>query len=1287
MLIKILRFKNSCIQEEQLQILRKTLQSARTVMPYAASPGAAEVLQNFGIITNPFSAALHPHAACKAIENQLLKVVGLSLPKDPVTFYFLKKSKLNALGRNPRIKDIFNNHTMEPRDFARYEPDTVRSQLKAPTTPIVYISDTLHFLKPAFLASLFAENPVVQTVYATIVLPPEAFHRHPSQMPDVYSINYDYGGFQYIPGTHGGGAYHHEFSTLQWLKIRRIRYTSEGNEHWVTAQMLESMGANHLFVFSRGHLLTPRVRTFRKDEYVTLPQLFHPKQHNASKPIGMTFAMQLLMYVKSVKEVTFRDVCAKIRQLIPTNELHRYQPDEIIHMANFFHFVGYRDAICHSPKVMESTWFTEGFHEIRGRIMKFWEKFFGKCEFSQVMEALDWTTFTYSIEPEDIYADVDIEGFGPKTAEGHWTLPEPEDLPGEAEEEVVKEDNTKSDQPPPVATEDCSLPWKNCMHILNSCGFKGDEEQYHQGALIMPISEIRKLPDEPAPEAPAGLIRALEDLRRHAVAVEIDVARGKAYASDVKNNRVGMCTRNETTEWKKNLATRVENSSRTLPVIVIHGAGGSGKSYAIQNFLRRQRKGYDSVGIVLPTVELRADWMAKVPHMRELNFRTYEKALIQPSPATVVMDDYTKFPAGFIEAFVLFHPEVHTLILTGDPRQTSHHETNDQALSAHLPPAHEVYSQYCRYYLNATHRNRKDLANMLGVYSEVEGETRITCSALTMHGWPIIAPSLAKKTCLTELGHRAYSYAGCQGLTTPCVQVLLDNNTALCSQEAMYTTLSRARDAIHFINTGPDSADTWQKLSATPYLKTFLDLTRDQVAARVEVRESAAPEVEAPATHFPVENREMLLEPLKSQLVDKYDRELFDKKHGHTNAVQTEDLTVQLFQHQQAKDEALLFKTIEARIKVATPRDNEIEYIMKKDIGDILFLNYQKAMKLPTEPVPFCQELWNASAAEVQERYLSKPTANLINGRERQSPDFPAEKIALFLKSQWVKKTEKLGALNVKPGQTIASFMQQTVMIYGTMARYMRRIRKAYQPQNIFITCENTPEELNDWVLENWCFKNKAHSNDFTAFDQSQDGAMLQFEVIKAKHHNIPEEIIQAYVQLKTNAYIFLGTVAIMRLSGEGPTFDANTECAIAYHHTKYDVPADVAQLYAGDDMAQDETPVLKPSFSLIQKHLTLTSKEVSHKQIPGDYATFCGWSITPQGILKEPKKLFASLQLAKQLGKVAEVRLNYAQDLKHAYRLGDRLQEVFTAEDAAFHQATVRDIHLMGCNDILNAT
>ena len=326
-----------------------------------------------------------------------------------------------------------------------------------------------------------------------------------------------------------------------------------------------------------------------------------------------------------------------------------------------------------------------------------------------------------------------------------------------------------------------------------------------------------------------------------------------------------------------------------------------------------------------------------------------------------------------------------------------------------------------------------------------------------------------------------------------------------------------------------------------------------------------------------------------------------------SNCVQTEDPIIQMFPHQQAKDETLFWATIEARLKITSPEKNFTEFISKKHIGDILFENYKLAMGLPKEPIAFDERLWNCCADEVQRTYLSKPLHMLQNGQARQSPDFDPKMISLFLKSQWVKKIEKLGQPRIKAGQTIASFQQEAVMLYGTMARYMRRVREVFQPKNIMINCEKTPEELTSWAAEHWNFNRNSYANDYTAFDQSQDGAMLQFEILKARHHSIPEVYIEGYLDLKCSSKTFLGILKIMRLTGEGPTFDANTECNIAFAHTKLKIPIGTAQLYAGDDCAFDYAPEDKPSFKMIETEVSLKAKPVIKRQVQGEWAEFCG--------------------------------------------------------------------------------
>ncbi|BAJ17497.1 RNA-dependent RNA polymerase, partial [Lagenaria mild mosaic virus] len=639
------------------------------------------------------------------------------------------------------------------------------------------------------------------------------------------------------------------------------------------------------------------------------------------------------------------------------------------------------------------------------------------------------------------------------------------------------------------------------------------------------------------------------------------------------------------------------------------------------------------------------------------------------------------------EAFCLLFSNVELIIITGDSKQSVHHEGNEAAntstLESFVPEANKI----CRYYVNATHRNKKDLANKLGVYSEVTGITQVSISSTPIPGLHLLVPSLFRKKAFSEMGHKTSTYAGCQGITAPKVQILLTEETPLCSQEVLYTALSRAVHSIHFVNSSPNNPSFWAKLESTPYLKAFLSTLREESATEAKPREEGPTPVQPPKTHIPIDSALPLYDTIIEQMPEKHEREIFKEGKGHSNCVQTEDKFIQMFSHQQAKDETLLWATIEARLVISNPKANWQEYLEKRPIGDVLFESYKRAMQLPAQPIPFENKLWESCIHEVQKTYLAKPENMLKNGASRQSPDYDPNLISLFLKSQWVKKIEKLGAIKIKPGQTIASFHQATVMLFGTMARYMRRMREIFAPKEIMINCEVTPENLSSWAAGDmgcWTFKGPSLANDFTAFDQSQDGAMLQFEILKAKHHSIPDDILDAYLTIKTNSKIFLGTLAIMRLTGEGPTFDANTECNIAFTHTKFDIPKGVAQLYAGDDSAIDCLPRERPSFKLIADKLKLTSKPVISLQQKGDWAEFCGFRITPKGLIKDPMKLHASLMLEIKKKNVKNVLRSYELDLALAYQHKDALHELLSEEELRLHYDTVRTIVKSGGGDFL---
>nr|UOF93407.1 replication-associated protein [Viola mottle virus] len=1341
------------IQDEAYRVMKKELTATRHSNPFAQSPAAADTLELLGINSHPLAITPHTHAAAKAIESDLYEVTSHYLPKEnPVTFLFMKPAKLRYFHRGPQHNDVFLNAHIEPKDVPRYPTDTVVNHLPEISTTLAFIGDTLHFLEPSFITSLFARSPKLQTLYATMVLPPEALYRLRSLYPEVYTITYSEEGFMYIPGGHAGASYYHKYEQLQWLTAG---YITEG-QTTITAQRLETKGANHLFIFQRGRYLTPERRTFTTaTSYVTVPEIFLPASANARTPITKTLAMQIFFYIKSVKEAKERDLWAKFRQLISTKELQHFQPDEATLLVNYFHFIAELDsATCHED-ILSGSLLKRLLRPARVSWKALTAFFQGSPDHTKLIQALQWQPIQLEFKVSTVHVrkgappgfphplnrplpvnEVDaittaachnlslplnalssdqldaLHQLGSSRTQGPL-LPKPQPAPEEsatpppphpttsrltneeppAEPEVVNNPLTGEPLPNPD-----DLPWKAWLPKLRALGFEASELQIdpRDHTLIMPITDIQTLPHETfheydsAPNPFDRVITTLKQLNRSPTPWTPDRLRARAYASDVKNSRTGKALHKESQNWKETQTRLTETSETQLGISVIHGAGGSGKSQALQTMLRNHPD--LPVEVVLPTNELRIDWLRKLPHNPPEQFRTFERAFVSSTAPVVIFDDYGKLPQGFLEAFALCRPGLKLAIITGDPRQSTHHEANEQAMIAQLEPSTKLFSSLCRYYINATHRNAKELANKLGVYSSNPSPLHVSYGFRPEPGLHLLVPSLVKKAAFADAGHKVSTYAGCQGITAPKVQILLDSDTTMCSPEVLYTALSRAVDSIHFINSNAQSSAFWEKLEATPYLKTFLSLVREHKLEEFTAPEHPPQEIKPPATHFPVENASQTLGVLQDSLADKYDREILNPNHGFTNCVQTEDLTIQLFSHQQAKDEALLWETIDARLRLSTPEANLAEFHAKKDLGDILWENYHRAMKLPREQPEFSQELWERCAAEVQQTYLSKSIQQIKGGERRQSPDFPDNKILIFLKSQWVKKMEKLGAPKIKPGQTIASFQQAAVMLYGTMARYMRRFRDALGPNNIMINCEKTPADLSRWVKNHWDFTKPSYANDFTAFDQSQDGAMLQFEVLKAKFFNLPEWVIEGYLDIKLTPQIFTGTLAIMRLTGEGPTFDANTECNIAYTHTRFHIPEHVAQLYAGDDCAIAEVCQEKPSFALLKNRIALQAKPAYAPQTRGAWAEFCGYLITPKGLIKDPLKLHSSLELAKAQRKqgrkdaITNVVANYSLDAKMAYSLGDDLQELLSPEQAHLHQVTVRDLIKFGGSPFLNS-
>nr|QCY49501.1 replicase [Shallot virus X] len=812
------------------------------------------------------------------------------------------------------------------------------------------------------------------------------------------------------------------------------------------------------------------------------------------------------------------------------------------------------------------------------------------------------------------------------------------------------------------------------IEILKLHGFTALKPQHDGTSQIRPVYfnkdiHLRRRATKADMSPPARPFFDLAaSLHRGIYTHKINNRRATAYMSDVKNNLTGLVLPKLDRDLLSSWVALAETTTREVAVLAIHGAGGAGKSRALQELLRASPELADSVNIVVPTINLANDWKAKLPQMDPRRVMTFEKACERECKAVTIFDDYGKLPAGFVDAYLAIKVNVELAILTGDQRQSTHHQERESQISS-LPSNISQFSKYADYYLNATHRQPRRLANPIKVHLERQLGGAVLKANIVPDLAMVLVPAFRSQSLLTDLGRHAMTYAGCQGLTLNHLTIILDKDTPLCSEEVLYTAFSRASESITFVNTHSDNPAFLAKLDATPYLKTLISWVREDEQAGADCPAAEPHVADVPTkTHIPVANDRVQLEGKIETMEDKDTRELWSGEEK-TNLMQTQDPVVQLFPHQQAKDEALFKITIGERIRMATPEQNTKQLQYTLNAGDLLFEAYAQFMKVPKETQPFDKRLWTHCRQLALRTYLSKPTSNLQQGAARQDPDFPDNAIALFNKSQWVKKLEKVGA-KFKAGQTISAFKQEVVLLTTTMALYLRKKREQHQPDNVFIMCEKTPEQFNAFVMTKWDFDRPNYTSDYTQYDQSQDASFLNFEIRKARHLGVPEDVLSFYKFIKTHAKTFLGNLAIMRLSGEGPTFDANTECNIAYDALRFRLGDDVRACYAGDDLVRDKACEERAGWVYSESLFSLKAKPlVTNKP------DFCGWRLTRHGIVKSPIQLYQSLQLALRLGKIDEVKRSYAIDYLFAYRLGDKIYDIFDEDELEKHQLVTRTL------------
>ncbi|QKO00409.1 replication-associated protein [Grapevine virus L] len=560
-----------------------------------------------------------------------------------------------------------------------------------------------------------------------------------------------------------------------------------------------------------------------------------------------------------------------------------------------------------------------------------------------------------------------------------------------------------------------------------------------------------------------------------------------------------------------------------------------------------------------------------------------------------------------------------------------------------------------------------------------------------------------------------------QGLSRDHIQIYFDSGALKCSDETIVTAFTRARKGISLfykvskadlshcssmflreylktgkiskeslekkvatklpgfqgikgnIYVGTDSADVENHLSGDPGLKAMLLIMDREEAELEEMENESAPEPQK--THLAVSS--FLNEIFPSELKAKEDREVHIHGVGFSKEIR-DDIPSERFPgpyapssiylHHTADDDVLFILSIRKRLRFADFEKNLRSFERKEALGRSIFSEFLKR-------APFMNFMYPPQVDEVSmaldftEKRIQKSAAILEAHSYRSDPDWPSNYLKIFIKNQDCTKMEKRG-VEAKAGQTIACFSHAVLCHFGPILRKTEAQLRNILPPHILIFSQKNYDDLNDWSKEyftDFC----GTDSDYEAFDRSQDGAILSFEMCLLRHFMWPEDLIEEYKTLKLMMGCQLGDLAVMRFSGEFGTFFFNTMCNMAFTFLRYKLGPYQPIAFAGDDMVAPGKLVVDEGMNSVLNQLELKAK-VNYSDSP----LFCGWRMSPYGIAKDPNLLLDRLEMKRAEGKLDDCIANYALEASYGYRLCEHLFEMNIDHDAM--QELIRKIVML---------
>nr|AHM92766.1 replicase [Prunus virus T] len=773
-------------------------------------------------------------------------------------------------------------------------------------------------------------------------------------------------------------------------------------------------------------------------------------------------------------------------------------------------------------------------------------------------------------------------------------------------------------------------------------------------------------------------------------------------------------------------------------VMCIAGFAGSGKSRALQGVCSSVLN-KKNVILSSPRKNLLRDWESKIGDKLKgkemhIKLRTFELAVSAITrmvlkegdvKLTVIIDEVTLLPGGYIDLINSLIPEGSTIILLFDPLQSHYYSKMD--VSANLGPVlTPIFGQEYRY-RGYTYR----FPELFKVEGFEFGKGEIDKNHMRIFAQPqavreavkkpvFLCPSEDKRNELSNFGE-AYTFGTSQGLTFDFVCISLDMDGSVTSDFHWMVALTRARkgfcfltcastslrnfkesnrakligkvlnkeiiskkfwwnlggraldnarcvDKDEFVKLGKTREEFEEALGGDPWLKGLLNY--------LEGDDAKDPEPEEPVRKDSPPRTHLMLAPVEHQFAEEMHllkaREFREFRNSNMWSDQFDD---------SRKTRKVIHNRAETFEQIYPSHKNSDTLTFWAAIKKRIKMSdpFSERRKLE-RCMPIGENLCKIFIEEyglkrgvivdvesTEREFLLKrveKAKKMIEAHsERSDPDWLVNHFFLFMKTQLCTKFEKRFS-DAKAGQTLACFSHQVLARFGVPIRIAEKRLRSQLNDNIYIHSGKQLDELNEWCIR--YSQGYGTDSDYESFDRSQDALVLAFEIHLLRFLGWNTDLIDDYVAIKLRLGCRLGYLAIMRFTGEFGTFFLNTCCNMLFTCLRYKINRRTPIAFAGDDMFSPGRLEVRRDREFLLNRFSLKAK-VNFSKEP----MFCGWRMTQYGIVKEPKLVLERFKIAEERGCFKECLINYCLEVSFAYRLGERLYEVI--KNVQDQQALVR--------------